>query len=182
MILRKPIFHFANQVDPAQRAIPKTGTNPPAPAEPWQRITGKPDKLEVGVKEARESGLFSCAKTGGDMVPLCRYIHPDGRNCKSPALRHQQCCYFHAPGRRTGNPAPARQPTNRPGYRWYSLQRRVPLLERCDIPLALTEIANALVRKEITLCRTRRLLKAIRRREAALKTRDRSAVQLQRNQ
>jgi hypothetical protein len=116
------------------------------------------------------------AKTGGDMVPLCRHIHTDGRTCKSPALRGQTCCYFHNRGRR---PAGARLPTIRPGYRWYSLQRHIHLLEAPDIPLALTEVCNAVVRKEITPRRTRQLLKAIDRRGVALKTRDRAAAEVQ---
>ena len=102
------------------------------------------------------------------MVQLCRHIHPDGYACGSPALRRRDYCYFHAKGRR---PAGPRLPTSRPGYRWYALQRRVHLLDSREIQLALTEIGNALVRKEIGGSRTQKLLSAIEARSIMLRRR-----------
>jgi hypothetical protein len=103
------------------------------------------------------------------MVQLCRHIHPDGRACNSPALRRQDYCYFHAQGRR---PAGPRLATNRPGYRWYALQRQVHLLDAQEIQLALTEICNALVSKEIGQHRMQKLLNAIEARGTVLRRRD----------
>jgi hypothetical protein len=34
------------------------------------------------------------------MIPNCRRIMPDGRQCGSPALRNQDYCYYHHPSRR----------------------------------------------------------------------------------
>jgi hypothetical protein len=106
------------------------------------------------------------------MVPLCAHIHPSGHTCDSPALRGQTCCYVHAKGRR---PAGPRLRTVRPGYRWYSFQRGVHLLEPPEIPLALAEICTALVAGEIPRCRPGQVLKAIRQRGASLKTAENQA-------
>ncbi|HEX3470774.1 MAG TPA: hypothetical protein VHT28_06265 [Silvibacterium sp.] len=80
------------------------------------------------------------------MVPLCTFIHPNGKTCASPSLRTRDYCYFHNPSRRVSGP---RQPTRRTGYRWYLLYRKIPTLRREQVIPLQTELVTAVSEHQI---------------------------------
>jgi hypothetical protein len=80
------------------------------------------------------------------VVPLCTFVHPNGKTCASPALRHQSHCYFHNPRRRISGPC---HPTSRLGYRWYSIYRKIPSLRREQVMPLHTQLLEAVINNEI---------------------------------
>lgn len=90
--------------------------------------------------------------------PTCQHTHANGRRCGSPALRHQQFCFYHHPTRRPpARPRPARAPFSIP-----------PLIDGRSIQIALTEVAFRLADNTLDIGRARLMLFALRVAQANL--------------
>ncbi|MBV8674107.1 MAG: hypothetical protein JOZ33_11780, partial [Acidobacteriaceae bacterium] len=81
------------------------------------------------------------------MVPLCTFLNSTGKTCGSPALSGRNYCYFHNPGHRVSGP---RRRTTRPGYRWYSLYRKLPAIRREEAVPVWNHVVEAALKHEIS--------------------------------
>jgi hypothetical protein len=90
------------------------------------------------------------------MYQECRHIFTSGRKCRSPALRDQPFCYFHANHRK--RPTPANEPYE-PYIEAKDTALNLPPLEDADaIQLALSDIVLALAANRIDPRRARILI------------------------
>lgn len=74
-------------------------------------------------------------------VRLCNFRFPDDHLCGSPALRTGHLCYHHA---RSPHAAGPRRRTTRPGYRWYTIRRAIPTLDRQQAIFAFSLVMQAI--------------------------------------
>ena len=89
------------------------------------------------------------------MVPQCHHIMPDSHQCGSPALRGQDYCYYHRPGR---------QPRTRPSRtRYPGLDPET--LPSIDSPRAiqqtLSTVIQALAANTISLYQAQTMIYAL---------------------
>jgi len=73
----------------------------------------------------------------------CRHLMPNGRTCKSPAMRGSAYCYFHGPQKRTTR-------AGRPTESEIEIQA---ISEPSDIPLVGNQILQAMAAKRISSSR-----------------------------
>jgi hypothetical protein len=81
----------------------------------------------------------------------CRHIMPNGRNCKSPAMRGSAYCYFHGPQKRT-------QHASKPVEAELEIG---PLTEPSDIPIIGSQILQAMAANRISKGRASVMLQTL---------------------
>jgi hypothetical protein len=108
------------------------------------------DKIELEgiIQPAAPAGFFHFGSfRRQSVVPLCTQTNSAGKTCASPALRGRNHCYFHNPARRASGP---RRPTTRPGYRWYSLYRKLSKMRPEQAIPIWNQVVEAVLKHEIS--------------------------------
>jgi hypothetical protein len=79
--------------------------------------------------------------------PPCHHLHPTGNRCGSPALRHEQFCFYHHPTRRPPRPA-----GRKPRLPTFHLPN---LVDRPSIRRALAKVVSRVISGRLDPARAR---------------------------
>ena len=84
--------------------------------------------------------------------PTCSHLQPSGQTCGSPALRHEQLCYYHHPTRR---PRAAGRKPRLPAFHLPNLA------DRASIQRALAKVVSRLIGRRLDRATARLILSGL---------------------